>query len=182
MMTPFNQKINRIFLCALSCILFSVSVFYAVSATAALLERVVAVVDDNAIVLSEFKKELMLAREEDDDITEEEVLQDMINRVIILDQIKRFRIGAASGVPKNADDGALVQRYIDRRVRSLIYIPFEEIETYYLSHKEKYQGRELHEVKGEIESQLREERLKDHLDEHMADLRKGIYIRIQLKE
>jgi hypothetical protein len=182
MMIPLNQKIIRIFVCALSCIVFSASVFYATSATAELLERVVAVVDDNAILLSELENEVMRAQEKNNDITEEEVLQDMINRVIILDQIKRFRIGAASGVQKNLDDNALIQRYINRRVKSLIYIPFEEIETYYLSHKEKFQGRELHEVKSEIESQLREGRLKEQLDEHMADLKKGIYIRIQLKE
>jgi hypothetical protein len=181
-MIRLNQKINRIFIYILSGIFFSASVFYAAGVSAALLERVVAVVDDNAILLSELKNEVRLAQEKNNDITEEEVLQDMINRVIIIDQIKRFRIGTSSGAQKNVDDRELVQRYIDRRVKSLIYIPFEEIETYYLSHKEKYHGRELQEVKSEIESQLREGRLKEQLDEHMADLKKGIYIRIQLKE
>ncbi len=162
------------------CILFITAVFHGGGVKAELLERVVAVVNDDAILLSEFRKELKIAREENDEVTKDEVLQDMINREIILDQIKRFNLGKDSKILKNADDRILVKRYIDRRVKSLIYIPFEEIESYYISHKEKYRGRELHEVKAEIESEMRQERLQDKLDDHMAALRKSTYIRIQL--
>jgi hypothetical protein len=145
--------------------------------SAELLDRVVAIVDDEAIMLSEFKEVYQNTLSSGRKITKEEVLNGLINRVLLLKQAKRYvplmeRIG---------DKDALINIYINRRIKAFIRIPFEEIESFYRENQESFVGKGLYEVRNEIERFLLEKKTNEMLKKHLQELREKAYIRIQLR-
>jgi hypothetical protein len=144
------------------------------------LERIVAIVNNDVILLSEFEEAFQAAKKSDEKVTEGKVLDEMINRLLFLEQAKKFRLGTAGDSAGTMDDDKIISEYVDRRIKSFIHIPIDEIESYYVHNREQYGGKPFYEVKDEIEEHLIEGEMKIKLAEHVAELRKKAYIRIQI--
>jgi hypothetical protein len=144
-----------------------------------ILERIVAIVNNNVILLSEFKDALKAAKMSDEKVTEDAVLDEMINRVLMLEQARKMRLGQMEDATGPVDDNKIVNEYIDRRIRSFVHIPIEEIESYYLNNRKQFGSKSFSEAKDEIEDHLTDGELKLKIAEHVEELRKKAYIRIQ---
>jgi len=160
------KKIGFLFL--ISCLLFSPSAYLDV------LERVVAIVDDDVILLSELNDAVQSAVNSGaKKITKEEVLSGMINRILLLREAKKFR-------PEEKDDNTLINEYIENNLRAFIRIPLEEVEIFYKNNREIFRNKEFYDVRYEIETYLIEKELNRKLLEHIKELREKSYIRVQL--
>jgi hypothetical protein len=140
-------------------------------------------VNDDVIMLSEFKEALKSAEKSDISISEEIILNEMINRMLLLNEAKKFWISVPGNRRKTAEDeGAIINEYINRRIKAFIYIPYEDIEYYYTRNLERFEDKEFYDVRDEIEDYLLKEEISIRLSEYIEELRKTSYIRIQLKE
>ncbi len=145
------------------------------------LERIVAVVNDEVILLTEFQETFRTARESNPAVSEEEVLNGMISSMLLLIEAKRFRIGDADYQPRNnRNNRTVIREFIDRRIKAFIHIRQEDIEYYYHWNRELYDGKELYDVRDEIEKKLIEKELNTKLHTFMEELRKKAYISVQL--
>ncbi len=167
--TPLNRNLQ--FLTGLSAFVY-----------AEVLERIVAIVNNEVILLSEFKKDYQTAVDSGAKTTEREFLDKMINRLLLLEQAKKFRLKiSALSHEMPASENDVINEYIERRIKAFIYIPFKEIESYYRSNRKLFDNKEFYDVRDEIENYLIEKKLNGRLLEHIEDLRKRSYIRIQLE-
>ncbi len=141
---------------------------------AAIYDRVVAFVDTQAITLSEFEEQFKKTTALSPRSTEEEVLDTMVNRILLLKEAKKYRIEA----PTSAE---VLKEYIDLKVRSFIRVSDSAVEDFYKKNTSEFGGREYEKVRGEIEAYLTEKMLNEKLKEILRDLRKSAYIKIQLK-
>jgi hypothetical protein len=149
---------------------------------AEVLDRIVAIVDDDVILSSELEESFRIAGKSDREITKDKVLDNMINRYLLLRQAKQFRIGYSGSGVKAKDDDAIVSEYIEKRIKAIIHLPFEKMESYYADNRESFGDKSFYDVRDEIEGHLIEGEFKKKLREHIDDLRKRSYIRIQLEE
>lgn len=146
-----------------------------------MLERIVAIVNEEVILLSEFKEVLRSEREKDSSLSEETVLDGMINSMLLLAEAKRFRVDDTDIHPEDAvHNRRIIRDYIDRRLRAFIHIPYEDIEYYYEQNAVRFEGREFYTARDQIEDILTEKQLSARLHEHIELLRAKAYIRIQL--
>ena len=154
------------------------------------LDRVVAIVDDEAVMLSELnlayqraflpQGESASAENSKTDITQEEVLNGLINRVLLLKHAKKFSHSIQTR--NDYDENTLIKEYIEKQLKTFIRIPFEEIEQFYEKNKEKFGSKDFYDVRDEIEELLIEKELNRRLIKHIEELRKNAYIKIQLTE
>ena len=159
-------------------------------ANAQILDRVVAIVDDEAIMLSELnlaylrdfspQGESASAENSKTDITQEEVLDGLINRVLLLKQAKKFSHSIQTR--NDYDENTLIKEYIEKQLKTFIRIPFEEIEQFYEKNKEKFGSKDFYDVRDGIEELLIEKELNRRLIKHMEELRKNAYLKIHLTE
>jgi hypothetical protein len=147
---------------------------FAPSSRAAIFDRVVAFVDDRAITLSEFREQYARTRAVVPDISEEEVIDTMVNRLLMLREARQYRIEAPT-------EDEVIREFIDLKVRAFITVGENEIETFYEENKEQFAGRGLESARGEIEQYLTEKELNTKLKTMLAELRKKAYIKVQLK-
>lgn len=166
----------------ISIVLLIVSSFLFInSAYAELLERIVAVVNEEIILLSELKNEVQLRKAQGAEVSDSEALDEMINRRLLLGQAKRMKIeGDAESDKLSANDDIVINDYIERRVKAFIHIPLKDMEDYYNDNSGAYGNKKFYEIKGEIETKLIETKLKEKLQEHLRDLRRDSYVRVQL--
>lgn len=144
------------------------------SSSAEVIDRVVAYVDDQAITYSEFKDKFAKIKSAVPAITEEEVINSMINTLLLLEQSRKMRLEAAS-----EDD--VIKEYIDIRIKSRILIKEEQLRQYYESHRKEFGGKDYFEVRDEIERYLQELETNKQLKGHLDELRRQTNIVIQLK-
>ncbi|NOZ69899.1 MAG: hypothetical protein GXP46_11830 [Deferribacteres bacterium] len=164
-------------------LLAAVYLFSAGIVFAEILERVVATVNDDVILLSELESEFRAARKAGRDVTREEVLNDMIDRLLLLKEARRFRLGLSPEPGETSvDSNRIINEYINKRIKILIHIPFEKIESYYMNNRERFRGRDFYDVKDEIEKYLVEQELKARLREYINELRKKADITVMLHE
>ena len=147
---------------------------------AELLDRVVAVVNKEVILYSELQHAAERSKAAGEVKSDSEILEELIDRTLLLDQAVKFRVEIETYIHDDEEIGKMIDDYINRRIKAFIHVPFEEIESYYMSHKDDFSGRDVYEVWDEIENRLRFDRLTVKLDEHISLLRKEAYIRIQL--
>ena len=162
-----RKRRHVIYTCVL---LFSLcAMLFALCAFAVDLDRIVAIINDDIILSSELEDAFRIAAMTDKEIKKDEVLEDMIDRFLLLKQAKRFRISSLeTGGGKNEDD-RIVNEYIEKRIRAVIYTSFEKMESYYRNNIESYGNRQFHEVKDEVEAELIEEELKNRLKKHVNE-------------
>jgi hypothetical protein len=137
-------------------------------------DRVVAFVDDNAITLSELEAKYEETLKVTPAITKEEVLNTMINRLLLLDEARKMRLEAPT-------EDALLKEYIDLKIRSFIRIKEEEVADFYKKHLNEFQGKELDDVRDDIEKYLTEKEVNELLKAHISELREKSCVRMQLK-
>lgn len=175
-----KNKDNKELTISLFLILVS-SFLFINSAYAELLERIVAIVNEEVILLSELRSEVQLHKAQGAEVSDADVLDEMINRRLLLGQAKRMKIaGDAESDKSLMTDDIIINGYIERRVKAFIHIPLKDIEDYYNDNAGSYGDKKFYDVKNEIESKLIEAKLKEQLQEHIRDLRKDSYIRVQL--
>jgi len=172
------KRLNEIIV--LICLMVITCFFLAGNADSELVERIVAVVNDNVILLSEFKAAMRQAEESSKEVTAKEVIDRMIDNHLLLEQAKKFsfRRNAGDAAPSTPDK--VIKNYIDKRIKVLIYIPFRDIESYYYNNIDKYSDRDFYDVKSEIEKYLINKTLEIRIQEHIDELREDARIRIQL--
>jgi hypothetical protein len=148
---------------------------FAFTLDAAISDRVIAFVDDEAITRSELEEQHSIMKGLSSEITEKEVLNTMINRIIIMREARKYRIEASS-------PDEMMHEFIDLKVRAFIRVPDAEIERYYNESGGTSSGREYDEIRDEIEQYLTEKKLNIRLKETLDELKKSAYIKIQLEE
>ena len=77
------------------CVLLIISPVYI---AAEILERVVAIVDDEVVLLSEFEESVRLAEEAGERLSEELIINQIINKIILLREARKF------GLIKNSEN------------------------------------------------------------------------------
>jgi hypothetical protein len=137
-------------------------------------DRVVAFVDNDAITLSELEAKYEETLKVTPAITKEEVLTTMVNRLLLLDEARKMKLEAPT-------EDALLNEYIDLKIRSFIRIKEEEITDFYKKHISEFNGKELDDVREDIEKYLTEKEVNERLKAHINELRGKSCVRMQLK-
>lgn len=138
-------------------------------------DRVVAYVDNTAITLSELEKRFENTVNVTPNITRDEVLNTMVNRVLLLREAAKIRLGA----PSEED---MLKEYVDLKIKAFIRIREEDIEAYYARHMSSFEGKELDDVREDIENYLVESELNQRLKAHISELRQDSCIKVQLHQ
>jgi hypothetical protein len=147
---------------------------------AEMVERVVAIVNDDVILHTELMEVLRKSKASGDSSSEKEILEKMIERKLVLQQVKRFRLDNATYGEDEREAQKLINGYVESRIKALIHVSFKEIENYYEAKQDDFGGKDLYESWDEIENILRNQKLTARRHEHIALLRNKAYIRIQL--
>ncbi|GMT47165.1 MAG: hypothetical protein IEMM0007_0731 [bacterium] len=141
--------------------------------SAELIDRVVAFIDDEAITLTDFMQYTKKAKKLAHGLSEEEAINALINRKLLLREAKRIRLRG-----KTKDE--LIKEYIDIKIRVFIKIPPEEIERFYNKNRGRFGKTPIEDVRDDIERLLREREVNKHLKKLIKRLREKSYIKINL--
>lgn len=146
------------------------SVFFTSVATSEVIDRVIAYVDNQAITLRDFEKVATKMKEKIPTIKNEEIIETMINRALLLKKAKEVFI--------EGEDEELINNYIDLKVKSTIVIPEDKIRQYYDENKTQFNNIPYTSVRSEIEKYLFEKELNIKLKEHIEELKQNAEIKI----
>ncbi|HEC98615.1 MAG TPA: hypothetical protein ENI58_10785 [Nitrospirae bacterium] len=141
--------------------------------SAELIDRVVAFIDDEAITLTDFTQYIKKAEKLTPGLSEEEAINTLINRRLLLREAKRIRLRGKS-------DDELIKEYVDIKVRFFIKITPEEIERFYNENRERFGKTPIDNVRDDIERLLREREVNKRLTKLVKKLREKSYIEINL--
>ncbi|MFO0753687.1 MAG: hypothetical protein U0411_10250 [Thermodesulfovibrionales bacterium] len=155
--------------------LFFFIMFHASVVYGDVIDRVVAYVDDTALTLSEFRENYATLKETMPSVSEKEVLDTMINRILLLKEAQKMRLEAP-------DRDGMLKEYIDIRIKSAVIIKEEEVEKFYQEHRAEFKGKEYIPVRDDIEKYLFELETNRQLKKHIEELRSGAEIGIVLRE
>jgi len=157
----------------LICILLLVTCHFLLvtDGSAAISDRVIAFVDNDAITMNELDEQYKITTKISPDITIGEVLDTMINKILILREARKYRIEASSLEQ-------VIKEYIDLKVRAFIRVGESDIVKFYQENKANFSGKEFEDVRDEIDTYLTEKELNDRLKELLKELRRDAYIRI----
>jgi hypothetical protein len=163
---------GKVSLCLILCFLFYP--LWQSPARAEIIDRVVAYVDQTAITLSEFREASLRMKEKLSNLSDEEVINSMINRIVLIKEARKLRFEAST-------DDDLLKEYVDFKIRSLIIIKEDAINGFYRGHPEEFKGRDYLSVRDEIEQYLIAEEANRQLKRLVEELREKVEIRIQLQ-
>lgn len=165
---------NALRLCAL-CLAFSPAcVFFAgMPAAAEVRDSVAAFVDNQAITVAELRDQHRKTTGISPGISEFEVLNTMINRLLLLRDAKRYRIEAPT-----SDE--VLKEYIDLKVRAFIRVSEDEAAAFYQANSERFGQKDYLDVRDDIEEYIIERELNVRLKDTIRELRKNAYIRINI--
>ncbi len=146
-----------------------------------LIDRIVAIVNDDVILLSDLKSEKDRQESAGRTLSDAEILERMIDDMLLFDEARRFRITVPEGDMSHEQwKQAVIREFVDRRVRALVYISSREIEEYYQARKDRFSAGSPDKYRAEIESVLEKEKMHSRLRKHIETLRMRSYIRNQL--
>jgi hypothetical protein len=160
-------------ICVVAFLIALYSLLITAVGSAAIFDRVVASVEDQAITLSERTAQYERTRTVSPDITMEEVLNTMINRALLLREARKYRIEARSREE-------IVREFIDLKIRAFIRVSEAETEDFYRKNAARFEGKDFEAVREEIEHYLTELRMNERLKETLAGLRRSANITVQL--
>lgn len=146
------------------------NIFVLSSALSETIDRVVAYVDSYVITLRDFERTASKMKEKFPEIKNQEILETIINKLLILKKSKELFIEG-----KEED---LITNYIDLKIKSDIIIPESRIKEYYEENKAKFKNTPYINVRDEIEKYLFEKELNQKLKEHIEELKQAAEIRI----
>ncbi len=161
-----NILINRLI------IAIATIVFFTDNSNAAVVERVIAYVDGYAITLSDLKDSLTNARASNTTLTDQEAVEALINRVLLLREARKMKL--------EGQESSQINEYIEIKIKSLIFIKDEEIQGFYDANSEKFKGVPLPIIKDQIEQYLLEQETNKRLLEHLKELRQRADIKVQV--
>jgi hypothetical protein len=168
-----KSKASGITMKIVACVLLLVTchLLLVTDGSAAVSDRVIAFVDDQAITMSELEEQYQSTTKISPDITIGEVLDTMINKILILREAHKYRIEAPSLEQ-------VMHEYIDLKIRAFIRVGESDIEKFYQENKANFAGKEFEDVRDEIDKYLTEKELNEQLKEVLKELRRDAYIRI----
>jgi len=134
------------------------------------IDRVVAYVDNYAITLRDFINTADRIKGKIPEIKNEEILDIMINRVILLKKAKELFL--------EGKDEEIINNYIELKIKSAIVISESKIREYYEQNKAQFKEIPYTSVRNEIEKLLFERELNKKLKEHIDELKKDAEIKI----
>lgn len=164
-----RKRLNFIFI--LSFLIFTFT--FTFTCFSAVIDRIVAYVDDTAITLSEFEENYEKMKKTVADIKEEDVINSMINRLLLLKEAKKMKLEALT-------DDELLKDYIDIKIGSSILIKEDAISLFYSEHINEFKGKDYLSVRDDIEKYLFEREINKQLKKHLEELRANAEIKIQL--
>lgn len=138
---------------------------------ARVIEGVAAFVDDTAITLGELKENYDRAKKNKPDTAKEEVLNAMINRLLLMNEVKKLKIEAKT-------EEEMLNEYIDLKIRSAIRISEADMEDFYNNNLPEFKDASFEAVRGRIENYLTELEINKKLKRHIEDLRARAYVKI----
>lgn len=139
----------------------------------AIIDLVVAYIDNTAITLSELESTYEAMHKINSEISQEEVLDTMINRLLLIKEARKLRLEASS-------EDELLNEYIDMKIKTFIQINEDEIKDYFQKNIKIFQNTEFNDVSEEIEKYLIEAELNRRLKLHINELREKACIKINL--
>src|SRR5208283_3346203 len=169
--TCSNAKAAKLLFCFL---LVACFLLFAGFCRAEILERVIAYVNNTAITLSEFQNEAQRTRKTLDNVSDSDIINSMINRILLLQEAKKMRLEAP-------DNDKLVQEYIDIKLKSAIIIREEDMERFYNENRDQFKGQDYLAVRDQIEKYLFELETNKRLKKQIEELRAMSDIKIQLR-
>lgn len=135
-----------------------------------IIDRVVAYVDNYAITLRDFKNMAEKMKEKMPEIKNEEILEIMLNRALLLKNAKELF--------SEGNEEEIINNYIELKIKSAILIPESKIREYYEQNKVQFKEIPYTSVRNEIEKYLFEKELNKKLKEHIDELKKDVEIKI----
>lgn len=144
-------------------------------AFAAITDRIVAAIDNEAITLSEIEETYQYTVKLKPGVTRQSVLDTMINRALLLREARKLRIEAA-------DEDALLEEYVSLKVRGFIIVTDEDVREYYDKNKNKFGGAGFEGLRDKIREYLIEENTNSRLRNLLEDLKAKAVIRIMPDE
>ncbi len=135
-----------------------------------IIDRVIAYVDDQAITLRDFEIFSFKMREKFPTITENEIIDLMINRKLLLKESKKIFL--------EGNEEEAIKNYIDLKIKSKIIITDDKIREYYEQNKHHFGEKPYLSVRDEIETYLIEKELNKKLTEHIKELKELVEIKI----
>lgn len=136
-----------------------------------IIDRLTAYVDDTAITFSDLQDQVSKIRKTAPFMTEQEVLDSMINRLLLLKEARKIRLEAHT-------DDELINGYLDIKIRSRIFVKEEDISEFYRKHREEFKEQDELLVREQIEKYLIEKEFNVILKKHLEDLRQLAEIKI----
>ncbi len=158
---------------------------------AEVLDRVVAIVDDEVVMLSELNETFQGTLNSGIDVTREEILDGLINRILLLKQARKIKRMHIFETQTRMEDNLLINEYIEKRIKAFIRIPLKEIERFYEENREYFShgdglsgsdNGDIYSVRNKIEIYMTETELNKRLISHLEELRMNANIRVQLQE
>ncbi|MCX5717752.1 MAG: hypothetical protein NTW44_05470 [Nitrospirae bacterium] len=143
------------------------------AASAEIIDRVVAFVDDKAITLSNLEDNYKTAVKLRPDIKKEEVLNTKINRMLLLREAKKLRI-------EGANEDEVLREYIELKLKTFIKITEDDLREFYENNRKEFGKADFDDAREKIEEYLVEKEVNIRLKKHIEDLRTKAYIKIQL--
>lgn len=133
------------------------------------MDRTVACVDDDAILLSDLERSYQKAVLVSPGISRAEVLQTLINRTLLLREARKLF--------RETDEEQAIKDYVDLKVRAFIKVPEDEVRAFYDANSKNFGEVGFDKVKGQIETLLEEREVNKRLEDHLRDLRAKAFIR-----
>ena len=176
--------------------------------SAQLVDRILAVVNNEVIALSDVQKYQTLFRKEDDT---NDILKELIDQKLILAEAKKFEIPPPpeEAVQKESEklmtrlggEAALeellkriilseaevreliqarltVQQILEERINFFIFVSPREVDAYYQAHAGEFDGLSPDEARGAIQKQLTQSKTKTKREDYLDRLRKRAKVRI----
>jgi hypothetical protein len=194
------------------------ALFSLTSAHAELLDHIVAAVNNEVITESELEQTVALnvrfgKPEKDRKTLEEETLNGLINRRLLVqearrlkfvevseqetaDEVEKFKAqfgsdAAYADFMKEHDmsekelarmlgEQLLVQKFVEKKVGLFIRVTREDAQSYFDTHRSEFPDRQFSDVQKSIMAKLTSEKIRQQLDEYIAELRSKADIRINL--
>ncbi|MFQ5455105.1 MAG: SurA N-terminal domain-containing protein [Nitrospirota bacterium] len=160
-----------------------------------IVDRILAVVNGEIISLSDINRYISLHpdlkerfqtvrgglfSEEKTGKLNREILDMMIDERLLILEAKRLEIEVESNPNPFLYNKLLIEKFINQRIRSFIFIFPREIEKYYNENHDRFKGLELEEVYKKINEILIEKKTSQRLDKYLRKLRSTANIKINL--
>ncbi len=138
-----------------------------------ILDRTVALVGTDAILLSELEARYRQAKKITPGITKAQVLQTMINRLLLLREARKI-------FPETMSDEQAIREFTDFKIRAFVVVPEDAVRNFYEENKTRMGGAPYEQVRGQIERLLKEKEINQRLQSYLETLRQKSYIRVFL--